>query len=37
MTKDNDTQELFNEGKARWRRENGDDNLDRDQRRLSRE
>jgi hypothetical protein len=34
MTKDNDTQELFNEGKARWLKEHGDDDLDRDQRAL---
>ena len=34
MTKNNDAQELFNEGKARWLREHGDDDLDRDQQAL---
>jgi hypothetical protein len=34
MTKDTEPQELFNEGKARWLREHGDDDLDRDQQAL---
>jgi hypothetical protein len=34
MTKNNDAQKLFNEGKARWLKEHGDEGLDRDQQAL---
>lgn len=34
MTKNDDPQELFNEGKARWLKEHGDQDLDRDQQAL---
>ena len=34
MTKNNDPQELFNKGKARWLKEHGEKDLDRDQQAL---